>query len=229
MRARYELLIKGNSLSFKGGFFGLCNVAMVTTDEGQRILFDTGHYCTRTGLLRALKERGMLPTDFDLVFLSHLHFDHAHNLDLFKGVPVAVGASEIEYARNPHPDDQFMPWKILELLAEFDLRVLPAEGEIYPGIEHFEVPGHTKGCQALRFTQADGKRVVLAGDAVKYAKEVILGVSDMCFATPEESRRSISRICEGAEVIVPGHFPELFKRNGTWIWDETPTIELNLR
>ena len=28
MTAKYELLLRGNSLSFKGGFFGLCNVAL---------------------------------------------------------------------------------------------------------------------------------------------------------------------------------------------------------
>jgi hypothetical protein len=43
LNARYELLLKGNSLSFKGGFFGLCNVALLTAADGTRILFDTGH------------------------------------------------------------------------------------------------------------------------------------------------------------------------------------------
>jgi glyoxylase-like metal-dependent hydrolase (beta-lactamase superfamily II) len=229
LNARYELLLKGNSLSFKGGFFGLCNVALVTAADGTRILFDTGHYCVRKALLAGLKERDLAPTDIDLVFLSHLHFDHCQNLDLFKGVKVCVGETELAYARNPHPDDLFVPWKIHELLAEFDVRVLPKRGELVPGVEHFEVPGHTTGSQALRFTQADGRRVVIAGDAVKYPKEVLAQMSDMCFASPEESKRSIAEICEGTDVIVPGHFPEIFKRNGGWIWDEPPSIELILR
>ena len=229
MTAKYELLLRGNSLSFRGGFFGLCNVVLVTAEDGTRILFDTGHYCVRKGLLSSLKERGLVPTDIDLIFLSHLHFDHCQNLDLFKGVPVCVGETELAYARNPHPEDLFVPWKIHELLSEFEVRVLPAQGEVVPGIEHFEVPGHTTGCQALRFTQADGRRVVLAGDAVKYPKEILAKVSDMCFATVEQSRQSIADICEGTDIVVPGHFPEIFRRNGGWIWDEPASIELLLR
>ncbi|MBZ1351985.1 MBL fold metallo-hydrolase [Alcaligenaceae bacterium LF4-65] len=229
MHAKYELLVRGNSLSFKGGFFGLCNVALVTAADGTRVLFDTGHYCVRKGLINGLKDRGLAPTDIDLVFLSHLHFDHCQNLDLFKGVPVAVGKTEIEYARNPHPDDLFIPWKIHDLLADFELRVLPQRGIIAPGIEHFEVPGHTTGCQALRFAQEDGRRVVLAGDAIKYPKEVLAQVGDMCFGSTEDSRRSIAEICANTDIVVPGHFPEIFRRHGNWIWDEPPSIELILR
>ena len=43
LKARYELLIKGNSLSFRGGFFGLCNVALVTAEDGTRILLSLIH------------------------------------------------------------------------------------------------------------------------------------------------------------------------------------------
>lgn len=229
MHAKYELLVRGNSLSFKGGFFGLCNVALVTAGDGTRILFDTGHYCVRKGLINGLKDRGLAPTDIDLIFLSHLHFDHCQNLDLFKGVPVAVGKTEIEYARNPHPDDLFIPWKIHDLLADFELRVLPQRGMIAPGIEHFEVPGHTTGCQALRFAQEDGRRVVLAGDAIKYPKEILAQVGDMCFGSTEDSKRSIAEICANTDIVVPGHFPEIFRRAGNWIWDEPPSIELILR
>jgi glyoxylase-like metal-dependent hydrolase (beta-lactamase superfamily II) len=229
VHAKYELLVRGNSLSFKGGFFGLCNVALVTAADGTRILFDTGHYCVRKGLINGLKDRGLAPTDIDLVFLSHLHFDHCQNLDLFKGVPVAVGKTEIEYARNPHPDDLFIPWKIHDLLADFELRVLPQRGIIAPGIEHLEVPGHTTGCQALRFAQEDGRRVVLAGDAIKYPKEILAQVGDMCFGSTEDSRRSIAEICANTDIVVPGHFPEIFRRHGNWIWDEPPSIELILR
>ena len=183
----------------------------------------------RKGLISGLKERGLAPGDVDLVFLSHLHFDHCQNLDLFEGVPVAVGKTELEYARNPHPDDLFIPWKIHDLLADFDLKILPQRGVIAPGIEHFEVPGHTTGCQALRFAQADGRRVVLAGDAIKYPKEILAQVGDMCFGSTDDSKRSIAEICENTDIVVPGHFPEIFRRNGNWIWDEPPSIELILR
>lgn len=227
--ATYELLLRGNNLSFRGGFFGFCNVALVTAAGGQKVLFDTGHYCVRKGLLAALTERGLRPGDIDTVFLSHLHFDHCQNLDLFAHATVCVGQTELQYAQQPHEDDLFVPWKIHALLEGMTVRALPPRGEVLPGIEHFEVPGHTPGCQAIRFAQPDARRVVLAGDAIKYAKEILAGVGDACFGSQDDSRRSIATIAEGADVIVPGHFPALFRRGGGWIWEEAAELPLLVR
>lgn len=232
MAVRYELLLNGNNLSFRGGFFGFCNVVLVTALDGTRILFDTGHYCVRKGLLAALAQRQISPQDIDIVFLSHLHFDHCQNLDLFTRATVCVSAAEMTYARAPHAEDYFVPWKIHDLLGDMKVRVLDAAqdgDEIAPGVQHFAVPGHTPGSQALHFVQHDGQRVVLAGDAVKYAKEIIAQVGDACFSSRQASADSIARIREMADIVVPGHFPTLFKRNGQWLWDEPATLELLMR
>lgn len=228
MGIRYEILLRGNNLAFTGGFFGLCNVVLVWANETP-LLFDTGHYCVRPGLLKALAKRGLDPKTIPHVFLSHLHFDHAHNLDLFPAAKVWVSQAELDYARNPHPSDTNIPWKIHALLEERDLHVIEGDGEVLPGLEHFAVPGHTPGSQALRFTNEDGRRIVLAGDAVKYPKEVIAQGSDLTFDTAANARASIQSICEQADVIVPGHFSSLFKREGRWLWDEAASLELLVR
>ena len=229
MSIRYELLLRGNNLAFTGGFFGLCNVVLVWADEHTPLLFDTGHFCVRPGLIKALAARGLQPGDIAHVFMSHLHFDHSHNLDLFTGATVWVSQAELDYAKAPSPQDTSIPWKIHELLADMTVKVIEGEGEVLPGIEHFAVPGHTPGSQALRFKDEQGRRVVLAGDAIKYPKEVIAEGSDLVFDTAANASASIRRICGEADVIVPGHFSRLFRRDGRWLWDEAAPLELLVR
>lgn len=229
MSIRYELLLRGNNLAFTGGFFGMCNVVLVWADERTPLLFDTGHFCVRPGLLKALAARGLEPAAIPHVFMSHLHFDHSHNLDLFRNAKVWVSQAELDYAAKPAPNDTNIPWKIHALLADMDLQVISGEGPVLPGIEHFAVPGHTPGSQALRFLDAEGRRVVLAGDAIKYPKEVVAEGSDLVFDTPANATASIRRICGEADVIVPGHFSRLFRRDGRWLWDEAAPIEILVR
>ncbi|VCU71449.1 N-acyl homoserine lactonase [Pigmentiphaga humi] len=229
MSIRYELLLRGNNLSFTGGFFGFCNVVLVWADDRTPLLFDTGHFCVRPGLLKGLAARGLEPAAIPHVFMSHLHFDHSHNLDLFPNAKIWVSREEMDYAARPAPNDTSIPWKIHELLAERDVQAISGDGAVLPGIEHFAVPGHTPGSQALRFTDPEGRRVVLAGDAIKYPKEVIAEGSDLVFDTAANATASIRNICGQADVIVPGHFSQLFRRNGRWLWDEAAPLELLVR
>jgi glyoxylase-like metal-dependent hydrolase (beta-lactamase superfamily II) len=229
MTIRYELLLHGNNLSFHGGFFGFCNVVLVWVDENTPLLFDTGHYCVRKGLLKGLADRGLSPAKIPHIFLSHLHFDHCHNLDLFPNAKVWVSQTELDYAAQPAADDTNVPWKIHELLKDMDVRIIDGDGVVLPGIEHFAVPGHTPGSQALRFRNTEGKLVVLAGDAVKYPKEIIAEGSDLVFDTKANASASIRKISQQADVIVPGHFSSLFKRDGRWLWDEPGSLEILIR
>ena len=94
----YDIIVKGNNLSFRGGYFALANVTLVLSADGP-VLFDTGHYCNRPSLVAGLKANGLEPKDVRAVFLSHLHFDHCNNIDLFPDARVYVSRREWEYAK----------------------------------------------------------------------------------------------------------------------------------
>ena len=102
MAPSYEILVQGNSLRLRDGFLGISTIGLIHTGTGP-ILFDTGGYVTRLALLRALADRGLKPADIPLVFLSHLHFDHAHNVDLFTHSRFLVSKAEWDYVDNPIP------------------------------------------------------------------------------------------------------------------------------
>lgn len=228
-RIAYEIVVQGNNLRLREDFLGMSNVTLLHPPSGP-MLVDTGGYIARLGLLKALKARGLAPADIRTVFLTHLHFDHSHNIDLFPQARFIVSRREWDYAANPHPDDILMPWGLHDRLRASDLTLIEGEGELEPGLHHFPAPGHTPGCHALALTAPDGARVVIAGDAIKYAKEAILARCDMGFDTVEAGTASIRRILSMADRIVPGHFPELIRQpDGQFSWTEEAAFDLRVR
>lgn len=229
MKPKYEIIVRGNNLRLKDDFLGMSNVTLIQIPAGW-VLFDTGGYISRLGLLKALRDRGLTPADISFVFLSHLHFDHSHNIDLFLHAKIFVSRTEWDYAASPHPDDMLIPWGIRELLSKTDLVLIDGEGALFDHITYFPAPGHTPGCYALRLETDDRGVVIIAGDAIKYAKEAILRACDMAFDTIEIGTKTIERILSEADRIVPGHFPELLRLpNGQFSWEESAPFELLVR
>jgi N-acyl homoserine lactone hydrolase len=229
VKPRYEIIVQGNNLRLKDDFLGMSNVTLVETAEGY-LLFDTGGYIARFGLQKALAARGLSPADIRYVFLSHLHFDHAHNIDLFLDARIFVSRAEWDYADQPHPNDILIPWGIKEILSGSDVVLLEGEGKLFEFVHYFPAPGHTPGSYALRLETEDKGNVIVAGDAIKYAKEAILRSCDMAFDTLEIGTRSIERILTEADRIIPGHFPELIRQpDGQFSWNESAPFELLVR
>jgi glyoxylase-like metal-dependent hydrolase (beta-lactamase superfamily II) len=121
-----------------------CRALLLITDEGRRVLFETGigaffepKLRERYGvlepshvLLQNLAALGFSDADVDAVVLSHLHFDHAGGLLrewransrrelLFPNARFFVGAAAYERARRPHQRDHasFIP-ELPRLLAD---------------------------------------------------------------------------------------------------------------
>jgi N-acyl homoserine lactone hydrolase len=229
MAPTYDILAQGNSLRLRDNFLGVSTIVLIQANGGP-ILFDTGGFVARLGLLKALKSRGLEPRDISTVFLSHLHHDHSYNVDLFSHARFLVSRPEWEYAGNPHPDDLFMPWGIREQLSKSTVELVEGEGRIDSGVSFFPAPGHTPGCYALELNTAERGAVIVAGDAIKYAKEVILRACDMAFDTVETGSATIARIIDRADRILPGHFPELIRMpNGVFSWQEAAPFDLLIR
>jgi N-acyl homoserine lactone hydrolase len=228
MNVDYEIVVHGNNLRLRDGFLGLANASLVTCDAGP-LLFDVGHYCNRSTLLNALSARGMQPSDIKAVFLSHLHFDHCNNVDLFPDAKILVSAKEWNYVDNPHEKDLYIPWMIKEQLQKHDVTLIQGEQKIAKNVKYFPAPGHTPGSFALQLDTEMHGCVILAGDALKYPKEAISRKCDMAFDTLAAGTNSIRHILNIADRIVPGHFPELIKEDGQFIWKDTAELSLVVR
>ena len=224
----YDILIQGNNLAYGDGSLGISSVVLLSTDAGP-LLFDTGHYGNRAALLRGLKRHRLEPSDVPRVFLSHLHWDHSLNLDLFSAAEIIVSRQELDYLRQPHPDDIHLPWGIEGQLARHRVRVIDRATDLAGGVQAFPAPGHTPGLYALAFDHDAHGRVILAGDAIKYPKEVMTGTPDLVFDTVERGRETIADILDRADRIVPGHFVEMRRERDAWTWDQAAPFDLRVR
>jgi N-acyl homoserine lactone hydrolase len=229
MAVDYEIIVKGNNLRLAGGYLGMTNLTLLSTNDGY-MLVDVGHTVNRQALVQALRDRGLAPKDIRRVFLSHLHNDHVMNIDLFPySTEVFVSRAEFEYAESPHPDDPWIPWMVREQISKYRLKLLDGAGEFQSDIRYVPAPGHTPGCYALILDTANKGRVVVAQDAVKFPKEALNQRVDHAFDTQERAAATIKMLLPLADRLIPGHFMEMYREDGSFTWDDTMEFPLIIR
>jgi N-acyl homoserine lactone hydrolase len=201
---KVDLLIAGLPAKADHFLFGICSLLLLRTG-GKNILFDTGPFRVRPQLIAALAGHGLTPQDIDTVFLTHLHWDHVENIDLFGHAEIMVPQVEFDYAAAPRPNDWGTPPYVREMLHGMSVTLLPdVETEIFPGVRTMMLPGHSVGLQGLVID--DGQdRLVLASDALWSARDATRGVPDVAFFDPAKAQQSLDRALAAGTVFYPGH------------------------
>ena len=108
-----------------------------------------------------LQRLGLGPQDIDIVFLGHLHFDHAGGLCELPGCEVHVHREELTAARTRLDGGVFED----ELRDAHDWKLQSHEYDVAPGIRAIATPGHTAGHMSLFIELPRGRPVLLCGDA----------------------------------------------------------------
>lgn len=189
MRLPYAyILIKGN------GHLAMVDVGYSNRDWGKQMadrLLVKGWQSPR----HVLAKVGVKPEDIDTVLLSHMHFDHAGNLDDFPNAKVYVQEREITknvWAMALPPRMAFLSFgvdpgdilKCVELGRQGRLTLVDGDAEdILPGIDlRVAYDTHTFGSMYI-VVRNDGARAsqdswVLTGDLL-YVYENITGAGDL--------------------------------------------------
>jgi hydroxyacylglutathione hydrolase len=140
------------------------------------------------------------PEKIKKILLTHLHYDHCGNIDLFPNAEVYASEKELENFKET-PDDFFIQG-ISQKARKMLEKAKPLQEEMN-NLEIIKVPGHTKGSVAF----LDKKRKLLfSGDTLF---ENGIGRTDFKNSIPEEMAGSLDKLEELMKEhglrLCPGH------------------------
>ncbi|KIZ47993.1 MULTISPECIES: N-acyl homoserine lactonase family protein [Rhodopseudomonas] len=193
---------------------------------GGDILVDTGfthaEAATRNRKLThnpvdALAAFGVDAADIRNVVVTHLHYDHAGNLDRFPNARFHLQDREMSYAtgrcmcngvlRHPFSVED-VTLMVRHVFAE-RVTFHHGDGEVASGVTLHRVGGHSDGLQVVRVTTARGP-VVLASDASHFYANmqrrnpfpIIYNLGEMC-----DGWDIAARLAGHPDRVIPGHDP----------------------
>ncbi|HVG51953.1 MAG TPA: N-acyl homoserine lactonase family protein [Xanthobacteraceae bacterium] len=198
---------------------------------GRTIIVDTGFdeaVGTRRGrttvkpVRAGLEAIGIDPDSVETVIMSHLHYDHSGNTELFPKARYHLQDCEMAYATGRcvcHKviGHSFEPDYIVSMVRKnFAGRVEfhDGEGEVAPGVTVHHIGGHTKGLQCVRVETARGP-VVIAADATHlYAHIDNNRVFPVVYNVAEvlEGYKTLKKLAGAPQRVVPGHDPDVLRR-----------------
>lgn len=203
----------------------------VVRNEQRTIVVDTGFSETvaaRRGrrithsVAAGLEKAGVDAAEVRDVVITHLHYDHCGNDELFGNARYHLQDDEMAYATGRHMchgamSHAFEADDVARMVHRvYADRVAFHDGDdtLAPGITLHRLGGHTMGLQVLRVDTAAGP-VVLASDASHFFAHfengrvfpIVYNVADVL-----EGYRSLHRLAGPKPRIIPGHDPLVLER-----------------
>jgi glyoxylase-like metal-dependent hydrolase (beta-lactamase superfamily II) len=186
---------------------------------------DVGRRRGRTVLVEpaaAMAALGIGPETVSRVVLTHLHYDHTGNLDLFPEAELLVPARDLDFwlgplARRAQFAHAVEANELGQVLAAVDAgRVQRLEGgeEIAEGVHAILLGGHSPGQMALGVDAVAGW-IVLASDAMHFYEELELDRPFGVIANLAEMYEAYDTLRElnwPGSHLVPGHDAEVMAR-----------------
>ncbi len=198
---------------------------------GREIVVDTG-FSAATAARRGrehlrcptegLRRLGVEAAGVRDVIITHLHYDHVGNFDLFPSATLHLQDREMQYATGRHMCDQVFSgaYEVEDVVGMVRrvyagrVRFHDGDAGLFPGVSVHLIGGHTMGIQAVRVMTRRGW-VLLASDATHlYANmgetrpfPIVYSVADMV-----EGYRRMRDLAEWPTHIIPGHDPLVMER-----------------
>jgi N-acyl homoserine lactone hydrolase len=224
-------------------------IAVDTGFEGGRSM--TGNTFAHVETMpTVLAKLGYTPDDIDIVVLTHLHFDHAGNFNVFPNAEIIVQRVEFESWQTVigGMEDTSVgkrSWKLSSIdVTTIDrfrsaveagkITLIDGDREIAPGITlHIARDSHTFGSQWAEVQTPDGPYVV-AGDCIYTYTNIermwppgyLQGNPWNLLEMYERVRRIVGD--DGINRVVPGHDLQIYDRHPSCTIGENPLAEIHL-
>ncbi len=185
-----------------------------------------------------LRAIGVDPAHVRDIIISHMHYDHAGNHELFPAARYHVQSDEMAFCTGSAMCHGLMraPFEAGDVQAMigklFADRVVFHDGdaELAPGLTLHKVGGHTRGLQVVRVHTRRGW-VVLASDAAHFyanwQQRRPFPIVENVTAYLDAFRR-IEQLAASPQHIIPGHDPLVLKRYPRALPDLADIVRLDL-
>jgi glyoxylase-like metal-dependent hydrolase (beta-lactamase superfamily II) len=168
----------------------------------------------------ALAQLGIKATDIDYIILSHYHLDHIAAAPRFPKSTFITSRYGLDWVLHPpYPglvDPFSMPQEVISFLSEethkSDGRVILTEDDAtpLPGIRIVRTGGHTVDSQII-FVDTQRGRVGLASDNVITYEHLENQIAPGSPMNVLDALKAMEILKKEADLIIPGHEPNLFK------------------
>jgi N-acyl homoserine lactone hydrolase len=152
-----------------------CDYKKIATPELQaryfnpmRPMFEPPQMSEDQRIPRYLERLGIAPQDIDLIFLGHLHFDHAGGLSDMPGCDVHVHEAELAAAKTELDGGVFAD----EIAGSDQWRLQSSEYTVSTGVHAILSPGHTAGHMSLFVELPKSQPIILCGDAADLSENL---------------------------------------------------------
>lgn len=129
------------------------------------------HMSVDTSLVSQLLQLELTPANINYVGVSHGHFDHTGNVNLFQNAELIIQQAEYDFFANPELARAYhMEPKMIEFFlngqGKSNVRKLTGDGDIFGdgSVVALSLPGHTPGHMALKVQLPEAGAVFLSGD-----------------------------------------------------------------
>jgi len=199
--------------------------------EGREIVVDTGFSApmaakrAREHLRCPTEGLGLLDIDsrqIKDVVITHLHYDHVGNFDLFPVATFHLQDLEMNYATGRHMAQPVFggAYEVEDVVGMVRrvyagrVRFHDGDAELAPGVSVHLIGGHTMGLQVVRVATRRGW-VVVASDASHFYANmeeirpfpIVYNLADMV-----EGYDRLRQLAESPAHIIPGHDPLVLER-----------------
>lgn len=167
--------------------------------------------------LALLAKKGVAPGDVDAIVLTHLHWDHCFNLELFPKAKIYVQKREVEYAAYPLPDHHVFyegpntglraPW----LDHQHRMSIMDGDYSIGDGLGVHLLPGHTPGMQNVTVNTSSGVYLVASDNVPSILNWTGVGkqkhIPSALHNNLHEYHESFAKMEKICDYVIPSHDP----------------------
>jgi glyoxylase-like metal-dependent hydrolase (beta-lactamase superfamily II) len=169
-----------------GSIVYLLNIQQPTTNTKHLILIDTSSKENSKQLIEELKKINIKPKDINIIILTHAHYDHTGNINLFQKAKIYGNFTKIINADHSQS-------KEAKILPISNLK-LPT-----PDFKIISTPGHTQNDIVILY-----KKILFSGDTI--FNNGYIGRNDLPESNPQEQKKSLKKISKlKYNTLCPGH------------------------